>query len=182
MIELPSPAEAFTYQANNLYLDHLIKNLGDGSGLALESIARYLLSCMPGCKALPPLSTLSSNLDVVCSMEGFEVDFRSELGRYFVCECKDWKRKADFATIAKFCRVLDSVKARFGILFSKKGISGAGKARYAEREQMKVYQDRGMIIVVIDEEDLKRVVHGDNFIGLLRSRYEKVRLDLDRKR
>ena len=77
--------------------------------------------------------TPSTDHDVVCSMEGFEVDFRSEFGRYFVCECKDWKDPADFTTIAKFCRLLDSFKARFGILFSKRGISGENRSLYAAR-------------------------------------------------
>ena len=111
-------------------------------------------------------------------MEGFEVDFRSEMGRYFVCECKDWSKPTDFTTMAKFCRVLDSTKSRFGILFSKKGISGAEKTTDAEREQLKVFQDRGMVIVVIDEKDLDYVADGGNFINLLRQRYEKIRLDL----
>ena len=35
-----------------------------------------------------------------------------------------------------------------------------------------------MVIVVIDEEDLKQVAGGANFINLLRSKYEVVRLDL----
>lgn len=111
-------------------------------------------------------------------MEGFEVDFRSEMGRYFVCECKDWNKPADFTTMAKFCRVLDSTKSRFGILFSKQGISGAKKTVYAEREQLKVFQDRGMVIVVIDEKDLEYISNSRNFINLLRQRYEKIRLDL----
>jgi hypothetical protein len=80
---------------------------------------------------------------------------------------------------AKFCRVLDSVKAKFGILFSKNGISGKGSGDDAAREQLKVFQDRGVVIVVIDERDLKEVAGGRNFISLLRSRYESVRLDLE---
>ena len=60
----------------------------------------------------------STDYDIVCSMEGFEVDFRSELG-YFVCECKDWNQPADFSVMAKFCRVLDSTKSRFGVLFKE---------------------------------------------------------------
>ena len=111
-------------------------------------------------------------------MEGFDVDFRSELGRYFVCECKDWDEPADFTTMAKFCRVLDSVKSRFGILFSKSGIFGEGKTKYADREQLKVFQDRGMVIVVIDGKDLELISEGENFINLLRTKYERVRLDL----
>ena len=68
--------------------------------------------------------------------------------------------------------------AFIGILFSKKGISGAQNTTDAEREQLKVFQDRGMVIVVIDEKDLDFVADGGNFINLLRQRYEKIRLDL----
>lgn len=111
-------------------------------------------------------------------MEGAEVDFRSELGRYFVCECKDWNEPADFSAMAKFCRVLDSTKSRFGVLFSRTGLSGAGRSSDAEREQLKVFQDRGMVIVVLDSEDFSRVARGANLIQMLRERYEAVRLDL----
>jgi hypothetical protein len=68
-------------------------------------------------------------------------------GRYFVCECKDWDKPADFTTMAKFCRVLDSFKARFGILFSKGGYSPETAApQDAAREQLKVFQDRGIVV------------------------------------
>jgi len=111
-------------------------------------------------------------------MEGFDVDFRSELGRYFVCECKDWNSRADFTTMAKFCRVLDSFKAKFGILFFRSGISGQNGASFAALEQLKVFQDRGIVIVVIDLQDLESVAAGKSFISLLRARYESVRLDI----
>jgi hypothetical protein len=70
------------------------------------------------------------------------------------------------------------VKSRFGILFSRKGISGEGTRRDAALEQLKVFQDRGIVIVVVDQKDLERVGQGANFISLLRSKYERVRLDL----
>lgn len=35
-----------------------------------------------------------------------------------------------------------------------------------------------MVIVVIDEKDLRRVVEGANFVNILRNKYERVRLDL----
>jgi hypothetical protein len=78
----------------------------------------------------------------------------------------------------KFCRVLDSVKAKFGVIFSTTGHSGEGEAENADREILKVYQDRGIVIVVIDREDLQRVAQGTNLISLLREKYEVVRLDL----
>lgn len=178
LTELPAPAEAGVYTANRRYIRHLISMLGEPTGKTLERLADYVMSCMPGCRTKRRQRSGSTDYDIVCSAVGFEVDFRSELGRYFVCECKDWQDPADFTTMAKFCRVLDSTKCRFGILFSKCGISGEGCTRDAEREQLKVFQDRGMVIVVVNEEDLKYVANGGNLIRLLRAKYERVRLDL----
>jgi hypothetical protein len=180
MTEFPSPKEAAVYISNPRYIKHMIAKLGDGSGKQLEQLAGYILSCMPGCRTTLRQRSKSTDYDIVCSMEGFEVDFRSEMGRYFVSECKDWDRPADFTAMAKFCRVLDSTKSRFGILFSKQGITGAEKTTDAEREQLKVFQDRAMVIVVINQTDLEYVSNGGNFISLLRKRYEKIRLDLKR--
>ena len=176
--ELPSPAEAGLYVSNPLYIKQHIEELGDRKGKVLEDLAEYILACMPGCRTEKRQITSSTDLDIVCSMEGFEVDFRSEFGRYFVCECKDWKKAADFSTIAKFCRVLDSIKARFGILFTTHGISGKGKNKDAELERLKIFQDRGMVIVVLDRDDFINVSNGENFINLLRKKYERVRLDI----
>ena len=178
MTELPSPQEAGVYSANTRYIRYLISHLGDPTGKTLELLAEYILSCMPGCKTTRRQRSHSTDYDIVCSMEGFEVDFRSEFGRYFVCECKDWASPADFTTMAKFCRILDSTKSRFGVLFSKSGVSGKGKTKYAEREQLKVFQDRGMVIIIVDGRDLKDVAKGGNFTSLLRRKYEKIRLDL----
>lgn len=181
MTELPSADEASTYRINRRYVANLLAELGDGTGEALELLAEYLMSCMPGCRTRRRERSGSTDYDIVCAMEGFDVDFRSDLGRYFVCECKDWASPADFTTMAKFCRVLDSIKSRFGILFSKSGISGAGETEFAEREQLKVYQDRGIVIVVLSLEDLQHVASGANLIALLRRQYETVRLDLRAK-
>jgi len=35
-----------------------------------------------------------------------------------------------------------------------------------------------MVIVVIDEEDIRKVASGTNFVNILRKKYERVRLDL----
>ena len=118
---------------------------------------------------------------MICALEGADLDFRADLGRYFICECKDWQGPADFTAFAKFCRVLDAAKCRFGILFSRAGISGTGRAIDAAREQLKVFQDRGLVIVVITETDLQHLTQGGNLIALLRERYEIVRLDLSAK-
>jgi hypothetical protein len=178
IVQAPSVSEAGVFIANTKYIHRLLSNLGEGSGKALERLADYLLMCMPGCRTQRRSRSGSTDYDLVCSIDGQDMDFRSEFGRYFECECKDWSKVAGFTTMAKFCRVLDSVKSRFGILFSKKGISGHRTTSHAGRERLKVFQDRGIVIVVIDLEDMKALAEGENFINMLRSKYEEVRLDL----
>jgi hypothetical protein len=176
--EAPSASEFGRYVISPAYVRHLIDSLGEGTGNALEYLAEYLMASMPGCRTKRRQRSASTDYDIICSMEGLDVDFRSELGRYFVCECKDWKDPADFTVMAKFCRVLDSTKSKFGVLFSKTGISGSTRTEFAAREQLKVFQDRGVVIVVLELGDLETVASGGNLIQLLRDKYEAVRLDL----
>ena len=55
-------------------------------------------------------------------------------------------------------------------------------AALAAREQQKIFQDCGLVIVVVDSNDLCYLVGGANFIRMLRQKYETVRLDLDSKK
>jgi hypothetical protein len=178
LVELPTPNDASIYVANPLYIQHLIAQLGEPTGKLLERLAEYLVSCIPGCRTTRRGKGGSTDYDVICSMEGPTLDFRADLGRYFICECKDWKTAADFTVFAKFARVLDSIKASFGILFSSEGITGSKRHEDAWLDQMKVFQDRGMVIVVVSRSDLDLLSKGANFVSMLRRKYEEVRLDL----
>jgi hypothetical protein len=178
LVEVPSANDAGLYFANTLYITELLNEIGDKTGRALEALADYLLSCIPGCRTARRKSSYSTDYDIICSLEGPSLDFRAEIGRYFICECKDWQAPAGFSQLAKFARVLDSIKSRFGILFSRNGITGEANTSDARREQVKVYQDRGLVIVVVDLSDIQFVSKGANFISILREKYEQVRLDL----
>jgi hypothetical protein len=180
--EIPALQEAATYVSNPRYINLLYANLGDRSGKSLERLADYLLASIPGCRTRMRRRSASTEYDIVCSIEGARPDFLSDVKRYFVCECKDTVKPASYTVIAKFCRVLDSTKSNFGIIFSPKGISGAKTMRYAERERIKVYQDRQIAIVVVDKSDLEFFAGGGDFISRLRSKYESLRLDLHESR
>jgi len=82
---------------------------------------------------------------------------------------------ADFMTMAKFCCVLDSFKAKLGILFSKFGVSGENRTAFV-RTAKSLPRPRNM--VVVDLKDLESVATGQNLISLLRARYESVRLNI----
>ncbi len=67
LTELPSQAEAFAYLANETYIRSLLNQLGASSGKALEVLADYLLSCMPGCRTRQRTRSRSTDYDVICS-------------------------------------------------------------------------------------------------------------------
>jgi hypothetical protein len=50
LIEVPSPNEASGYRINPSYGRCLLGHFGDGTGKALEALAAYLMSCIPGCR------------------------------------------------------------------------------------------------------------------------------------
>lgn len=179
MAEYPSAQELGHYRTNPLYIRHLIEQLGTDKGHSLERLAHYLVAMIPGSRVYRRRRTeSSSDYDVVGSFEGPGLDFRSEVGRYFLCECKDWSGAAGVPVMAKTAYFLDSTGCRFGILFSKNGISGENEKRHAEYEQLKVYANLGVAIVVVDQKDLERLASGENFLSMLRTRYEKVRLGI----
>ena len=126
--EFPSLEEASRYYVNQKYTSLLLSKLGDPSGKTLERLASYVLSCVPGFNPSTRRRSRSTDYDIVCSVKGLNLDFRSELGRYFVCECKDWKKPADFSTIAKFCRVLDSTSVTLEFFFQQREYQEKEKA------------------------------------------------------
>jgi hypothetical protein len=182
LTETPDAREVGAYTINRRYAQTLLERTGEKSGRALETLAHYLLTCMPGVRTHRRLISGTSEYDIVCSLDGPEQDFRSELGRYFICECKDWSRASDVGALAKFAMLLKGTNARLGILFSQKGLSGKNKEQYAARERLRLYTHDQVVIVVITRDDLQQIIAGASFIELLRQKYEAVRLDLPSSR
>jgi hypothetical protein len=176
----PTPRELRTYYINTNYANYLIGKIEeeDKSGKALERLAHYLVSSMPGCRAYWRVKSKQTDYDVVGCFEGAGRDFRTEFGRYFLCECKDWARTVDFSAVAKFAYVLRAAKSGFGIIFSKEGLSGTMRNTDAMRVLVKLYQSDGIVIVGVDLPELRKVANGANFTSLLRKKYEIIRLDL----
>jgi hypothetical protein len=177
----PTGHETSEWTANPYYASRLydfINSRTDRSGKPLERLAHYLLSCIPGAIVRSRDKTLSSDNDVFVSLEGDLPDFRSDLGRQWICECKDVSDPLNVTAVMKFGRVLDSARCRAGILFSWSGVSGDDERLYSEREIAKLFQQHGIALLVIDGEDLRRLGLGDNLLLLLRAKYEKIRHDL----
>lgn len=189
-------AELGMCPVNPVFLSYLISKLrpseGDKTATAafkldkdikegerLEEIAEYLMLSMAGTRTERRLVQKGgeTDYDIVSSFAGPSNDFRSELGRYIICECKDRGSKGDFSDVAKFARVLTSINSSFGVFFATQGITGYGKRENAESEMLKLFQDSRIVIAAISLQDLKEVADGANFINILRQKYEHIRLD-----
>ncbi len=177
----PSASESSYYILNKFYLETLASEV-DRTGRIWEMLCSYVVSCIPGCATERNVRAEAGEYDIVCSMSGPDLDFRSELGRYFVCECKDKADPSSFTEMAKFCRILDATKSRFGILFSREGVTGDDKRKEARLEQERVYWDRGIVVVCIDGTDIATLAKGGNFVRLLKTRVEEIRLSRVRSR
>ena len=180
MTEKLTIEEQSIYIVNSHYIDCLQEGLGDKTGEKLEWLASYLMSCLPGCRTYKrvPQAGKATDYDIVGSFDGSITDFRAELGQYFICECKDWAEKVTFTTVAKLARILASTKMQFGILFTRQGITGAGKNQSAERELRKAFQDSNVKIIVLSNSDIESIKKGKNLVNMLRTKYEALRLDL----
>jgi hypothetical protein len=180
MLEFPEPSESLMYTVNTQYIEQILYKVDhdDRKGLELEVLADYLLSSIPGFRTKRRMRSESTDYDVLCALEGLDKDFRSELWKYILVECKNWNKPADYSVISKFISTIESTRCKAGIIFSKKGITGNKNDKYARREVIKVYQRNGITLIVVDRNDLKKVAEGSNFVEMLRHKYEVNRFDL----
>ena len=179
--EIPSIRESRAYVINRSYVKEMVARLGDKQGKNLELLMFYLLICIPGIRAQMRLRTRTCEFDIVGSIDGTYADFRSELGRYFACECKNRKSKSGYPDLAKFAMSLLGIKSQLGIFVSTNGMSGQANTTDAKATIQRIYSESGTVIIAIDKNDLLRVKNGANFVDLMQIRYEQVRLDLNRK-
>jgi hypothetical protein len=66
--QVPTPQEAGVFAPNLRYIRHMIGSLGDPFGKTLESLADYLMSCMPGCRTMKRKQSPSTDYDLMNSI------------------------------------------------------------------------------------------------------------------
>jgi hypothetical protein len=177
--EYPNPVESNKYYVNHKYIERLIEDsTEDKTGKTFECLIEYLMSSIPGIRTKRRLITPSTDYDVMCVLEGEFSDFRTEISKYFICEAKNWDKPSDFSTLIKLVGVSEDIASNFGILFSKEGISGKDKNIDGQREILKTFHGKKIIIVVLDSNDIASCISGESLISIIRNNYEKVRLDI----
>jgi hypothetical protein len=170
------------YEINISYASELFSRASHRDWKALEKLAAYELSCVPGFVVEQQKRTKASVFDVLIRLKSSYLDFRRDLGTYLIGECKNWKTSVNSEVIAYLAQNLIFHECRAGILFSWKGITGADKLKYAALSVLRAYHHAGKIILVLDKSDFQRASQGEPLQEIMRKRYEEVRFDLGARR
>ena len=149
-------------------------------GKALEDLASYLFLLVPGW--VPRRNLLdeysSYETDIVVRNLNRTGNLTAELlGRHFLVECKNWESPVGVKDVGYFLYRMRLTHAKFGVLLAKAGITGDEIGEKAARSLIrKAFHEDGSICVILDEEDLVSLAHGQaSFWPILLERVERVR-------
>ena len=170
--------EESLYKVNLPYLQQLTKRaIKDQTGVALESLATYLFSCVDGFEPIPRKTTNAFHFDVVIRNLIKDHSLLGAFGNYIGVECKNISKTVSAQQLNHFIHKLRLHNMKCGIIFTNKGISGVkfkGRA-YGQQILVKTFNRDGMVIFDITKSDLDRISHGDNLLSILLRKYENIR-------
>jgi hypothetical protein len=181
-------AETFSvkeFPVSQGYFNALYKQANDSNGarskgVSLEDLALYLLMLLPGC--VPHKNVLAEQRmfesDVLIhNLSPASTVITDLFGRHFLIECKNRKEKADSAIIGYFLYRMKLTHTRFGIIFSKSGITGGKNHEAAHELTRRAFHEDHLICVLISNEDLEKFGRGTeiNFWWLLLEKIEALR-------
>jgi len=174
--EPPSILEARAYPTNRFYLARLLdqaekrdgktkKQIGD----SLELLGNYIFQCMPGCTT-HKVSSKTGVPDIRVKTIDPPAGFRSTLGEYFLCECKNEKGPAKLESVSQILDVLMETHCKFGVLLALKGVSKNAQAR------IRIFHIRDVAtIVTLTKDDITRLIDGEQLVGMLQEKYGELR-------
>lgn len=163
------------------YYSSLIKKIdATTEGDALEKIAVYLLSLLSGC--VPRSKVLAQQnvgeSDIVVHNFAHDLSLNSDLfGRHFLVECKNWNEKTvGVPQVGYFLYRMRLMKSKFGIIFTRRSISGSSGDRAAVSLISRAFNEDGTICINVTLKDLKSLMNQDQTLWwMLMEKIESVR-------
>lgn len=150
-----------------------VKNANTLRGRTLEDLCCYLLSCVIPFSITYDLRTPTNQIDILTEVLAFDGHnpFLQGIGQYFASECKNENRPVGVTHVEKFSAVLEHHNLNFGIIFSRKGLTGLSNFREAHRFIVFFLARTNKRILNITYEDIKRMLETRlNFLSLLRQK------------
>jgi hypothetical protein len=163
---------------NRVHSGKAVKGKETEKGKTLEDLAFYLLTLLPGC--VPRCNVRdedrASEADIVVRNLIQVANLTAELlGRYFLVECKNWEEPIGSPEVGYFLYRMRLTHARFGIIFSRGGISGGEDETFARALIRRAFHEDGNVCVVVDDKDLGKLQGKDAFWWMLLEKIESLR-------
>lgn len=165
------------------YLMALLERVRDSEatnknkGVSLEDLASYLFLLIPSC--IPSRNLIKTDKafenDIVISNLNPSSNLISEiLGRHFLVECKNRKKRVDARDVGYFLYRMRLTHSTFGIIFSKTGITGKNTA--ADSLRTKAFHEDRSVCIVLDQQDLEKLTSEKiSFWSMILERIETMR-------
>lgn len=148
-------------------------------GITLEKLGVYLLDCVIPFKVTHDEKTPINQLDGLIEVLPFKGHnpFLSEIGRFFLGECKNENESVGITHVSKIQNNLSKHRMNLAVLFSRKNIAGAGKFEGAQGEVISAFRANGERILCIPFDDLKTICTAKiNFLSYLKEKDKELRL------
>lgn len=140
-------------------------------GRHLENMLTYLLESVPGCQV--QRNTLNyygtEEADLTVANERISGGLRM-LPDMFLVECKNWSHPVDSTTLGYFVNVVVDRGCTLGVLAAARGITGHQEHRSRAYAIGAAALIRKIRILVITDEDLRRLTSAADFVALLHRR------------
>jgi hypothetical protein len=171
--EFPLSQAYFQALLSHVHSGKPAKGKEKGKGDVLENLASYLLTLLPGCVSRRNLldEDLASESDIVVRNLNQVTNLTAELlGRHFLVECKNWEKRVGVRDVGYFLYRMRLTHARFGIIFSRSGISGGDEGKAARALIRRAFHEDG------SDHDLATLAQGKgSFWWMLLEKIEKLR-------
>jgi len=180
------------FRINPVYSKALLEKANSGTtdkekGDALEELGTYLLSCVDGFEIVGKKHhTKDYEIDILIRNTITQDPILAGFGSYILVECKNWGKPVGTEQVNHFLSKIQFHDGHCGIIIAKDGISGYGESadekqadrRYANLTVLKAFHRNGIIVMVLNGNDLERIVNGEaNILSILVSEYERIRFD-----
>ena len=143
----------------------------DAQGKAYEALAHYLFSCIPGCMSERDIFNVfeTEQIDVAIGNEQ-RADGLPLLPAVLLVECKDWAQPVDSKTVGYFMNILAGRSVAVGVLIAANGTTGGADMKNANALGLAA-APRGIKVLVITTEDIRRLRSTIDLVSLLNGRY-----------
>lgn len=164
LLALQSPKIEFP--TNPAYLTSLINALDpekkstSEKGNRLEHLASYLFSLVPGWlpsrNLIPEEKTYENDL-LVRNLFPTNHISAELLGRNFLVECKNWEEKVGSPVVGYFLYKMHLLHCPFGVIFSKKGITGGEDNKNANNLIARAFHNDNSLCIILSLKDIQNI-------------------------